>query len=62
MAARSFCRVGLTGIDEPVAHRPPGLGVEHVRELERAVAEHDEMTVVAYEVDLVLVEDLLGKS
>ena len=51
----------LVRVDETVGHGPPGLGVEHVGELERTVAVDDEVSVVAHEVDLVLVEDLLGE-
>ena len=55
-------RVGLARVDQPMAHGAPGLGVEHVREAEGPVSEDDQVAVLANEVDLVLMEDLLRES
>jgi hypothetical protein len=45
-----------------VAHGPPRLGIEHVREAKGAVSKDHQVTVLANEVDLVLVKDLLGEA
>ncbi len=55
-------RIGLARIHEPVPHRPPRLGVEHVRKLESAVAIDDEMSVLTHEINAVLIEGLFGET